>query len=139
MSPQARHPNPERYRRLDTALRDGDLATLQDELGDLDGFPNVVADPAIGACLTYAIYHAPIALIGSLLDVGANPDWPDDDGFPPLIAALSCSEAPTGAAREPTFTRSFGYFSHTAPPSTYEGSTTTHLCITPQRRATSKL
>jgi len=100
MPPQARHANPERYQLLDVAFRRGDLATLQEELGALDGFPNVIADPAIGACLTYAIYHGPVALISSLLTAGADPNWPDDDGFPPLIAALSCSEStPEGNTR----------------------------------------
>ena len=63
----------------------------------LEGFPNVVAHPAIGACLTYAIYRGPTTLIGALLEAGAEPDWPDADGFPPLIAALSCSQAGPGA------------------------------------------
>ncbi len=73
------------------------MATLREELGRLDGFPNVIADQAMGSCLTYAIYHSPIALISGLLEAGADPNWPDDDGFPPLIAALFCSVASPGA------------------------------------------
>ena len=86
-----------RFRRLDAAFRAGDLATLREELGLLDGFPNVIADQAMGSCLTYAVYHSPIALISGLLETGADPNWPDDDGFPPLIAALACSVASPGA------------------------------------------
>src|SRR5882757_433400 len=87
----------DRYRRLDTAFRAGDMGTLRQELGALAGFPNVIADPAIGACLTYAIYYSPIALVGEFLEAGADPNWPDDDGFPPLIAALSSSAVSPGA------------------------------------------
>jgi ankyrin repeat protein len=87
----------ERFRRLDAAFRAGDMTTLQRELGALEGFPNVFAHPAMGACLTYAIYHSPISLVRALLEAGADPNWPDADGFPPLIAALSCSTAAPGA------------------------------------------
>jgi len=87
----------ERFRRLDSAFRSGDLARLRQELAESDEFPNVIAHPAIGACLTYAIYHGPLSLINGLLDLGADPNWPDDDGFPPLIAALSCADAAPGA------------------------------------------
>ena len=88
--------NAERFRRLDAAFRRGDMTALQQELGEDDGFPNVVAHPAIGACLTYAIYHGPVTLIRELLEAGADPNWPATDGFPPLIAALSCSDAAPG-------------------------------------------
>ena len=87
----------DRFRRLDEAFRAGDMTALQRELGSLDGFPNVMAHPAMGACLTYAIYHSPLAFVGALLDAGADPNWPDADGFPPLIAALTCSDATPGA------------------------------------------
>lgn len=73
------------------------MASLRAELGDVEGFPNVIADAAMGAVLTYAIYHSPIDLIIELLEAGADPNWPADDGFPPLIAALTCSQPATGA------------------------------------------
>jgi ankyrin repeat protein len=92
------HADVERYRRLDEAFRTGDMTALQRLLGGLDGFPNVAAHPAMGACLVYAIYHSPIALVGALLEAGADPNWPDADGFPPLVAALSGSAAAAGAA-----------------------------------------
>jgi ankyrin repeat protein len=39
----------------------------------------------------YAIYHSPLSFIGTLLSIGADPNPVVDDGFPPLIAALSGS------------------------------------------------
>ena len=57
----------------------------------------MIAAAGIGACLTYAIYHSPLAMIVALLDAGADPNWPADDGFPPLIAALSCAEEAPGS------------------------------------------
>jgi ankyrin repeat protein len=53
----------------------------------------------IGSCLVYAIYHSPFGFIRTLLEIGADPDLPVDDGFPPLIAALSCTRAAPGATR----------------------------------------
>jgi hypothetical protein len=88
----------ERYRRVDEAFRTGDMTALQRLLGSLEGFPNVVTHPAMVACLAYAIYDSPTALVGALLEAGADPNWPDADGFPPLVAALSCSAAAAGAA-----------------------------------------
>ncbi len=88
----------ERFLRLDAAFRAGDMAVLLAELGALDGFPNVEADPAMGRCLTYAIYHSPISLVQALLDAGADPDGHDKDGFPPLIAALTMTEPAPGAS-----------------------------------------
>lgn len=48
--------------------------------------------------LIQAIYDAPLADIRALLEAGADPKAPVDDGFPPLIAALSCGRAVPGAA-----------------------------------------
>lgn len=86
-----------RFLRIDAAFKAGDLAALRTELDDdADRFPNVVLAPGIGDCLTYAIYHSPVAFIAELLDLGADPNWPADDGFPPLIAALSCATSAPG-------------------------------------------
>ena len=64
---------------------------------DADAFPNGAMPLAIGPCLTYAIYHSPLGFIRALLERGADPNPPAHDGFPPLIAALSCSRARPGA------------------------------------------
>lgn len=87
-----------RYRRLDAAFRTGDMAALRAELGSLEGFPNVEADPAMGQCLTYAIYHGPLALVRELLEAGADPNLDTGDGFPPIIAALTTAVPARGAS-----------------------------------------
>ena len=52
---------------------------------------------AIGRCLEYGVYHSPLPFIRTLLEIGAEPNPSDHDGFPPLIAALSCSRAQPGS------------------------------------------
>ncbi len=86
-----------RWRRLDAAFRAGDLGAVRAELVDEPRFPNVIAAAGIGPCLTYAIYHSPRSMIAELLDAGADPNWPADDGFPSLIAALSCAQDEPGS------------------------------------------
>ncbi len=73
------------------------MDTLRAELASPD-FPNVVAHPAMGLCLSYAIYHSPLAFVRELLQAGADPNGHENDGFPPLIAALTCSTPAPGAA-----------------------------------------
>lgn len=90
-----------KFKRIDAAFRDGDLETLRDALEDSDGFPNNQMPLAGGPCLEYAIYHSPIAFIRTLLELGADPNPADHAGFPPLMAALSCSHPHPGAAGRP--------------------------------------
>ena len=87
----------ERFRRIDAAFRSGDLEALRAAVDDPAAVPNGVLHAAIGSCLVYAIYHSPIDFIRTLLEVGADPNAPAHDGFPPLIAALSCARAAPGA------------------------------------------
>ncbi len=98
-------PNPEHERimRIDTAFRVGDLAALKAAVEDADSVPNGPMPLAIGPCLEYAIYHSPVAFIRTLLEIGANPnpDRGDHIGFPPLIAALSCSRSQPGSPARP--------------------------------------
>jgi len=71
------------------ACRAGDLDALRAALGNPADFPN--SRPPLGAgdhCLEYAIYHAPLPLIRSLLELGADPNY-ESHGFPSLVAALS--------------------------------------------------
>jgi ankyrin repeat protein len=76
----------------DEAYRSGDLARLREALGNPPDFPNCCQPLDLGVGdrpLEYAIYWSPIAFIEELLELGADPNYPDPAGFPPLIAALS--------------------------------------------------
>lgn len=77
---------------VDQAYRSGDLARLREALGNPPDFPNCVQPLDLGVGdhpLEYAIYWSPIACIEELLELGADPNYPDPAGFPSLIAALS--------------------------------------------------
>jgi ankyrin repeat protein len=87
----------ERFQKIDAAFRAGDLAVLRAAVDDPDVVPNGPMPLAIGPCLEYAIYHSPLAFIRTLLEIGANPNPEDHAGFPPLVAALSCSRPRPGA------------------------------------------
>lgn len=88
-----------KFQRIDDAFHAGDLEGLRAALEDPAAVPNGPMPGAIGSCLVYAIYHSPLAFIRTLLERGADPNAPVDDGFPPLIAALSCGRDAPGAAR----------------------------------------
>ena len=86
----------EKFRKIDAAFRSGDLAALRAAVDDPDCVPNGPMPLAVGHCLEYAIYHSPLAFIRTLLEIGADPNPADHAGFPPLIAALSCSHPVPG-------------------------------------------
>jgi hypothetical protein len=85
--------------RIDEAFRTGNLDALRVAVDDPAAVPNGRMPEAIGTCLVYAIYHSPLAFIRTLLEIGADPNAPADDGFPPLIAALSCTREAPGSRR----------------------------------------
>ncbi len=87
----------ETFRKIDAAFHTGDLAALLDAVNDPSSVPNGPMPLTIGPCLVYAIYHSPSPFIRALLDMGADPNPATDDGFPPLIAALSCSRPQPGS------------------------------------------
>jgi len=87
----------ETFRKIDAAFRNGDLAALRDAVDDPASVPNGPMPLMIGSCLVYAIYHSPLPFIRTLLAIGADPNPAVDDGFPPLIAALSCSQPQPGS------------------------------------------
>lgn len=91
----------ERFKRIDAAFRAGDLVALRVAVDDPEIVPNGPMPLAIGPCLEYAIYHSPISFIRDLLEIGADPKPTDHAGFPPLIAALSCSRPHPGAPARP--------------------------------------
>src|SRR5688572_11208824 len=85
------------YLRIDEAFRAGNLDALRAAVEDPVVIPNGPLPVAIGSCLIYAIYHSPLPFIRTLLELGADPNAPVDDGFPALIAALSCGRETPGA------------------------------------------
>jgi len=87
----------ERFRRIDAAFKAGDLVALRTAVEDPDDVPNGPMPLAIGPCLEYAIYHSPLPFIRTLREIGANPNPENHSGFPPLIAALSCSRSRPGS------------------------------------------
>lgn len=88
-----------RFERIDEAFRNGDVDALRAAVDDPAAVPNGRMPDTIGTCLVYAIYHSPLGFIRKLLEMGADPDGPPDDGFPSLIAALSCTREVPGANR----------------------------------------
>ncbi|HKY22065.1 MAG TPA: ankyrin repeat domain-containing protein [Vicinamibacterales bacterium] len=88
-----------KFQRIDDAFRKGDLDALRAAVDDPAAVPNGRMPDTIGPCLVYAIYHSPLAFIRTLLEIGADPNAPVDDGFPPLIAALGCGRDVPGANR----------------------------------------
>jgi ankyrin repeat protein len=85
-----------RYGRIDAAFKRGDLDALRAAVDDPTAIPNGPMPLAIGPCLEYAVYHSPVAFIETLLEMGADPNV-NEAGFPPLIAALSCSHPQPGS------------------------------------------
>ena len=86
-----------RLEAIDEAFHKGDLDALRAAVDDPSAIPNGRMPDTIGPCLVYAIYHSPLAFIRTLLEIGADPNAPVDDGFPPLIAALTTARTTPGA------------------------------------------
>ena len=86
-----------RFLAIDAAFRAGDLAALRAAVDDPRDVPNGPMPRTIGSCLEYAIYHSPLSFIRTLLEIGADAVPSDHAGFPPLIAALSCSRPRPGS------------------------------------------
>ncbi len=82
----------ERFKAIDAAYRRGDIDAVRTLLGDPENFPNCLQpfELAIGDYpLVSAIDMSPISMIRDLLDAGADPNYPAQDGFPSLISVLS--------------------------------------------------
>jgi ankyrin repeat protein len=72
------------------AYVNGDLDGLRFLLGDPPDFPNCRGPIGMGEIvLEYAIYHSPMTFIRTLLEMGADANYPDHAGFPSLIATLT--------------------------------------------------
>lgn len=75
---------------LHEAYTRGDLDAVKAGLGNPPDFPNCRGPAAVGEIiLEYAIYHSPVRFIRTLLELGADPNYGDHNGFPSLIAALT--------------------------------------------------
>lgn len=85
-----------RVQRIEAALQAGDLDALRAAVEDPLAIPNGHLHAAVGHCLVSAIYRSPVAFIRTLLELGASPNVPALDGFPPLIAALMCTRDEPG-------------------------------------------
>lgn len=71
------------------AFKTGDLETLKVAAGDSAQFPDCSAPFMRCHCLEYAIYHSPLRFIQALIELGADPNYSDHNGFPSILAALS--------------------------------------------------
>jgi uncharacterized protein len=81
-----------RHKAAHAAYCAGDAEELREALGDPPDFPNCRQpfDLAVGDHpLEYAIYWSPLAFVAELIRLGADVNYDDPAGFPPLIAALS--------------------------------------------------
>lgn len=90
-----------KFKKIDDAFRTGDLAALRAAVDDPSAVPKGPMPLTIGSCIEYAIYHSPVPFIHTLLEIGADPNPADHGGFPPLIAALSCSRPRPGSLGRP--------------------------------------
>jgi ankyrin repeat protein len=90
-----------RLQRIDAAFAAGDLTALRAAAGNPPDFPNNPMPLSVGPILVYAIYWSPLRFIEELLALGADPNAHDNDGFPPLIAAL-CKTHPQPGSRART-------------------------------------
>lgn len=86
-----------KFERIHDAFKRGDLDALRAAVDDPAVIPNGRMPITVGSCLVYAIYHSPLPFIRTLLEIGADPNPPVDDGFPPLFAALTCTRDMPGA------------------------------------------
>ena len=73
------------YLELEHALRGGDLDAARTALGDPSGFPGV-REPYTGQWVfPLALAWSPAATIRELLELGADPNFEANDGFPALV------------------------------------------------------
>jgi ankyrin repeat protein len=86
--------------RMLNAFRQGDFSTLEETLKGHPGSPNsILPSSFLGVAdflLEGAIYNSSLSFIRTLLEEkGVAPDYPAQDGFPSLLAALSADRPDT--------------------------------------------
>ena len=74
--------------RLEEALRAGDLEAARFALGNPPDFANARDAYLNEPILSYAIALAPLELVRTLLEAGADPNYADLGGFPSLFTAI---------------------------------------------------
>jgi uncharacterized protein len=84
----------ERYRifqAIDNAFKAGDFDALGKALGGSPAWfdETMPFEFGLGHPLEYAVYWSPRRFIEELIEAGSNVNYPDDSGFPSLIATLS--------------------------------------------------
>lgn len=82
---------------FDAAFRAGDMEALVAliDAEETPDFPNGYGPWGLRtSVLQYAIYHSPLRFVRALLELGADPNYDDGDGFPSLIAALTSKPDP---------------------------------------------
>jgi len=83
------------FQAIDSAFKAGDFDALGKALG---GSPlwfdeTMPFEFGLGHPLEYAIYWSPLRFIAELVEAGSNVNYPDNAGFPSLIATLSTDRA----------------------------------------------
>lgn len=73
--------------RIEEAFTAGDLASLRELIGP--EFPRGEVPSDISPWLELAIYRSPLSFLRNVIDLGADPNYPDETGFPSLFAALA--------------------------------------------------
>lgn len=79
------------YVELERALRAGDLDAARAVFGDADRFPNVRDPYTAQWILALGLAWSPEAAIEHLLELGADPNFAANDGFPALVAVTLSS------------------------------------------------
>ena len=80
-----------RHRQLTDAYRTGDMAGVKAVLGWPESFPNTPQPMELASGdwpLVTAINLSPLRFVRQLLDLGADPNYACQDGFPSLFVAL---------------------------------------------------
>lgn len=76
---------------IEQAVMAGDVERVREAFGNPPDFPNV-RDDCGNTCLDIAIWHGPVSLVRELIELGADPNYPESSGFPSLFAAIDRTE-----------------------------------------------
>ena len=88
-SNEARCAEHRKFKMIDAAFHNGDLAALRAAVDDPAAIPNGPMPMTIGPCLEYAIYHSPLPFIRTLLELGADPNQRGINDYTALHMAVA--------------------------------------------------